>query len=339
MKSILVTGGAGFIGSNFVHYMINKYPDYRILVLDALTYAGNLENLSSLKGNNKFNFFHGNICDEKIVDELMEQVDSVVNFAAETHVDRSIHEAGVFINTDIRGTFVLLEAARKYKIKRFLHISTDEVYGSILKGSFKETDILLPNSPYAASKAGADLLVRSYHVTYNVPVVITRSSNNFGPYQYPEKLIPLFITNAIDDLALPLYGDGKNIRDWLYVTDNCSAIDLVLHEGDTGEIYNIGAGNEEENISITHAILDFLKKPKSMIQPVQDRPGHDRRYSVDISKINALGWEPENEFMNALERTVNWYIKNEKWWRKIKEKHEEFKRFYKTQYENRLNMK
>ena len=335
MKSILVTGGAGFIGSNFVRYMLRKYKDYRIIVLDALTYAGNRENLSDLEGDPRYFFYHGDICDEKVVDNLMSNVDAVVNFAAETHVDRSILEAGAFIQTDIRGTFVLLEAAKKYNIERFLHISTDEVYGSIEKGSFKESDPLEPNSPYSASKAGADLLVRSYHVTYGVPTLITRSSNNFGPYQYPEKLIPLFVTNAIDDQPLPLYGDGKNVRDWLYVIDNCEAIDLVLHKGKVGEVYNIGARNEKENIYITETILEILGKPRSLIKYVKDRPGHDRRYSVDISKIQALGWKPRHAFREALEMTVKWYVENETWWRRIKEKQEEYKKFYQKYYSER----
>ncbi|WP_456442495.1 dTDP-glucose 4,6-dehydratase [Caldithrix abyssi] len=332
MQSILVTGGAGFIGSNFVRYMLNKYPDYRIIVLDALTYAGNRENLADLEKDPRYLFYHGSIGDEKVVDNLMSNVDAVVNFAAETHVDRSIHEAGAFIDTDIRGTFVLLEAAKKYGIERFLHISTDEVYGSIENGSFKETDPLMPNSPYSASKAGGDLLVRSYFKTYDLPVLITRSSNNYGPYQYPEKLIPLFVTNAIDDQPLPLYGDGKNVRDWIYVEDNCAGIDIVLHRGKIGEIYNIGAGNERENIYITHFILDYLGKPKSLIKPVKDRPGHDRRYSVDTSKIRALGWEPKWSLEEGLKHTIDWYVENETWWRHIKEKQEEYKRFYEKHY-------
>jgi len=262
-------------------------------------------------------------------------VDGVINFAAESHVDRSIHQAGDFIETDIRGTFVLLEAARKHGIERFLQISTDEVYGSIDQGSFKENHPLLPNSPYSASKAGADLLVRSYFKTYGMPVLITRSSNNYGPYQYPEKLIPLFVTNAIDDKKLPLYGDGKNVRDWLHVLDNCSGIDVVLHKGKIGEIYNIGGGNERENIFITHKILDYLGKPYDLIQPVKDRPGHDRRYSVDTSKIRALGWQPQYDLEKGLEQTIDWYVQNENWWRKIKEKQEAFKKFYQAQYSNR----
>ena len=335
MKSILVTGGAGFIGSNFVRYMLNKYKDYRIIVLDALTYAGNRANLKDLEDDPRYFFYHGNICDKQVVDNLMSNVDHVVNFAAETHVDRSIHEAGSFIETDIRGTFVLLEAAKKYGIKKFLHISTDEVYGSIIDGSFKEGDPLEPNSPYSSSKAGADLLVRSYFVTYGVPALITRSSNNYGPYQYPEKLIPLFVTNAIDDLPLPLYGDGKNVRDWIHVLDNCAALDTVLHEGRPGQCYNVGGGNERENIFITHYILDYLKKPKSLIQTVKDRPGHDRRYSIDTSKTEALGWKAQYDLADGLAQTIDWYVKNEAWWRGIKEKQEEYKRFYEAQYEKR----
>lgn len=315
--------------------MMDKYSDYQFIVLDALTYAGNRDNLIDIENDKRFVFIKGDICDPDIVDIVMSNVDAVVNFAAETHVDRSIHEAGAFINTDVRGTFVLLESAKKHHIKKFLHISTDEVYGSIEKGSFAETDPLKPNSPYSASKAAGDLLVRSYFVTYEVPVLITRSSNNFGPYQYPEKLIPLFVTNAIDDIQVPLYGDGKNVRDWLYVIDNCKAIDLVLHEGAIGEIYNIGAGNEEENVYITHSILETLNKSKDLIKYVTDRPGHDRRYSVDISKISKLGWKPEKNFREALEETVHWYCNNENWWRKIKEKQEEYQRFYNAQYKNR----
>jgi len=335
MKTILITGGAGFIGSNFVRYMLDKYADYKIRVLDALTYAGNLDNLADLEKHARFSFHKGNICDQKIVSQLMKETDMVVNFAAETHVDRSIHQAGDFIETDIHGTFVLLEAVRSYQIGRYLQISTDEVYGSIPKGSFKEADPLKPNSPYAASKAGADLLVRSYFVTYRTPVLITRSSNNYGPYQYPEKLIPLFISNAIDDVPLPLYGDGKNVRDWLYVIDNCAAIDLVLHQGEPGEVYNIGAGNEEENITITRTILKLLEKPETLVSYVKDRPGHDRRYSVNIDKVRALGWQPKIKFEQGMAETVAWYKDNESWWRKIKEKQEEYKRFYAVQYQDR----
>lgn len=332
MKSILVTGGAGFIGSNFVRYMVNKYPHYKIIVLDALTYAGNRENLADCEGKLNYVFIKGDIRDSEIVDNLVSNVDTIINFAAETHVDRSILEAGSFIQTDVYGTYILLEAAKKYKIERYIQISTDEVYGSIEDGSFKETDPLLPNSPYSASKAGADLLARAYHKTYGIPIIITRSSNNFGPYQYPEKLIPLFITNAIDNLPLPVYGDGMNVRDWLYVVDNCKAIDMVLHHGEPGEIYNIGAHNELPNIEVTRYILKFLNKDESLIRYVKDRPAHDRRYSVDTYKIRALGWKPEKSFEEALQETVHWYVQNEKWWRKIKEKQKEFQEYYKKQY-------
>jgi dTDP-glucose 4,6-dehydratase len=334
MKSILVTGGAGFIGSNFVRYMVNKYPDYKIVVLDALTYAGNLENLQDLENHDNYEFHHGNICDSKIVEKLMQEVAVVINFAAETHVDRSILEAGSFIQTDVVGTFTLLEAARKFQIERYIQISTDEVYGSIEAGSFTEESTLQPNSPYSASKASGDLLVRAYYKTYSVPAIITRSSNNFGPYQYPEKLIPLFITNALEDQTLPLYGDGKNVRDWLYVLDNCEAIDTVMHHGEDGEIYNIGGGHEMQNIQITHLILEHLGKPKSLIKPVADRLGHDRRYSIDIKKMGKLGWKPRHRFEDAMSETIDWYLKNETWWRRIKEKQQAFKKFYQDYYDN-----
>lgn len=332
MKRILVTGGAGFIGSNFVRYMLNTYPEVHIINLDALTYAGNRENLTDLENEPRHLFYHGDIRNREVVDNLMSNVDAVVNFAAETHVDRSIHEAGDFLQTDVMGTFTLLESAKKHNIKRFLYISTDEVYGSIDEGSFKEVDPLKPSSPYSASKAGGDLLAHSYFVTYGLPVVVTRSSNNFGPYQYPEKLIPFFVTNAIDDKPLPLYGDGLNVRDWLYVVDNCAAIDIVLRKGDIGESYNVGGDCELTNIDITHQILDILGKPESLIQPVKDRPGHDRRYSVDTAKIRKLGWAPRPDFQPLLETTVKWYVNNEAWWRKIKEKQAEYKRFMEAHY-------
>jgi dTDP-glucose 4,6-dehydratase len=334
MKRLLITGGAGFIGSNFVRYMINKYPDDKIVVLDALTYAGNLENLKDLQNRPNYQFYHGNICDKELVDTLVQQTDIIINFAAETHVDRSILEAGSFIQTDVVGTFTLLEASKKYQIERYIQISTDEVYGSIDEGSFFENSPLQPNSPYSASKASGDLLVRAYHRTYGLPTIITRSSNNFGPYQYPEKLIPLFITNAMDDQPLPLYGDGKNVRDWLYVIDNCEAIDVVLQAGKDGEAYNIGGGNELENIRITEMILEKLNKPKALIKKVPDRLGHDRRYSVDIGKMKALGWRPRHQFSEAMAETIQWYQTNEQWWRRIKEKQEEFKKFYQDYYKN-----
>lgn len=335
MQSILVTGGAGFIGSNFIRTMLNTYPSYRIIVLDALTYAGNRENLAEFEKNPRYLFYHGNICDRGIVDNLVSNADAVVNFAAETHVDRSIHEADSFVHTDVMGTLVLLEAAKKYKIERYLQISTDEVYGSIEKGAFTETHPLAPNSPYSSSKAGGDLMVRAYYQTYGTPTLITRASNNYGPYQYPEKLIPFFVTNAIDNLPLPLYGDGLNVRDWLYVDDHCKGVDYVLHHGKIGEVYNIGGGNEKTNIEITDIILKTLNKPSTLIKKVADRPGHDRRYAVDTAKIKQLGWKPVCHFEEALAETIQWYVKNESWWRKIKEKQKAFQEFLKRNYDNR----
>jgi len=322
-KALLVTGGAGFIGSNFIHYMIKKYPEYKIINLDKLTYAGNLENLKDVEDNPNYKFIRGDICDRKLVNKIFKYngINVVINFAAESHVDRSIKDPGVFIQTDVYGVYVLLEAIKKYKGKVFLQISTDEVYGSIENGSFSEDDPLQPNSPYSASKAGAEMIVRSFYKTYSTPVIITRTSNNFGPYQYPEKVIPLFVTNLIDDIKVPLYGDGMNVRDWIYVVDNCSALDIVLHKGKIGEVYNIGAGNEKPNIWITKKILKLLDKPESMIKPVADRLGHDRRYSINCAKIKAeLGWSPQNNFKQSLKKTVDWYVDNEDWWRPLKEK-------------------
>jgi dTDP-glucose 4,6-dehydratase len=316
---ILVTGGCGFIGSNFVRHMFGKHPGIAITNLDKLTYAGNPENLRDVEGENDYTFVHGDICDGRLVEELVTgQLDAVVNFAAESHVDRSITGPAEFIQTDVFGTFTLLEACRRSGVPRYLQISTDEVYGSIESGSFTEESPMAPNSPYSASKAGGDLLVRAYHKTYGMPTLITRSSNNFGPYQYPEKLMPLFITNAMDDLKLPLYGDGMNVRDWLFVTDNCEAIDIVLQHGSPGGIYNIGGGQERTNVEITHGILDILGKPQSLIQPVNDRPGHDRRYSLDFSKVAALGYEPRVDFEKMLEETVRWYVDNRAWWEPLK---------------------
>lgn len=324
MITILVGGGMGFIGSNFIRCALNKYKDYKIINLDKLTYAGNPDNLNDIK-DKRYRFVKGDICNRKIVDTLMKKADIVVNFAAETHVDRSIIDPGSFVKTDVLGVYTLLESARRHNIKKFLQISTDEVYGSIGVGSFSEQSPLLPNSPYAASKASADLVVRSYHVTYNFPVLITRSSNNFGPYQYPEKLIPLFVTNAIDNIHLPIYGDGMNVRDWLYVMDNCEAIDVVLQSGEIGGIYNIGGGNEKTNLEITKHILKRLGKPEKLIMFVKDRPGHDRRYSLDCSKIKKLGWEAKYSFEEALNKTIDWYSENEWWWRRIKNR-KDFKR-------------
>ncbi len=327
---LLVTGGAGFIGSNFIRHMIKKYPDYHIVNLDKLTYAGNLDNLKDVEGHPNYTFIKGDICDVKVVSGAVEGVDAIVNFAAETHVDRSILEPGSFIQTDVYGTYVLLEAVKEKGIRRYIQISTDEVYGSIEKGSFTEKSPLSPSSPYSASKAGSDMLVHAYWTTYHLPVIITRSSNNFGPYQYPEKLIPLFITNALEGQQLPLYGDGMNVRDWIYVDDNCAAIDVVLHKGTEGEVYNIGGGNERTNVEITDIILRETGKPKSFIKHIKDRLGHDRRYSIDSSKLTSLGFSSKHSFDDAMKTTVKWYTDNEWWWRKIKS--EEFKKYYKKAY-------
>ena len=332
---VMVTGGAGFIGSNFIRHILANHPDCEIINFDKLTYAGNLENLRDIANDSRYSFVKGDICEEKAVEETVARLGCsgmIVNFAAETHVDRSILSAGSFVKTDVYGTYVLLEAVKKFAISRYLHISTDEVYGTIEKGSFTEESPFHPNSPYAASKAGGDLLVRSYFKTYNLPVIITRSSNNYGPYHYPEKLIPLFITNALEGNKLPLYGDGKNVRDWLYVKDNCEAIDLVLNKGNTGEVYNIGGGNERQNIEIAKFIIKELGLKEEMIDPVKDRPGHDRRYSIDCSKLKKLGWKPKTSFEEGLKSTVAWYKKNQEWWKTIKEKQKEFRDFYKEWY-------
>jgi dTDP-glucose 4,6-dehydratase len=315
---LLVTGGAGFIGSNFIRHMLTSHPEYQITNLDKLTYAGNLENLRDIEEDKRYKFVKGDICDRAIVDKAAADADVIVNFAAETHVDRSITGPEPFVKTDILGTLVLLEAARKYEHRKYVQISTDEVYGSILEGSFTEESDLKPNSPYSASKAGADLLVRSFSVTYGLPAVITRSSNNFGPYQYPEKVIPLFVTNLFDDIPVPLYGDGLNVRDWLYVLDNCRAIDLVIHEGKTGEIYNIGGGYEIPNVELTKKILSLCGRDENLIRRVPDRLGHDRRYSLDCAKLKALGWEPQASFEEELAQTVQWYRDNRAWWEKLK---------------------
>ena len=314
---ILITGGAGFIGSNFIRYLLKKYPDCKIINLDKLTYAGNLDNLKDIENNKNYTFVKGDICDKKIVDKIARDCEIIINFAAETHVDKSIIEADSFVQTDVFGAYTLLDAAKRFRIKKFIQISTDEVYGSISRGSFKESDSLNPSSPYSASKAGADLLVIAYHRTFNLPVLITRSSNNFGPYQYPEKVIPLFITNALGNKSLPLYGDGMNVRDWLFVLDNCEAIDLVMQEGEVGEIYNIASGIEKTNIEITRMILKELNKPESLINYVKDRLGHDRRYSLDCTKIRKLGWKPSHSFEEALKTTIQWYIENEWWWKPL----------------------
>ncbi|MEW6189274.1 MAG: dTDP-glucose 4,6-dehydratase [Actinomycetota bacterium] len=330
---LLITGGMGFIGSNFIRYLINKYPDYRIINLDIMSYAANPDNLRDIEGNPRYKFVKGDICDPQIVDELAKDVDVIINFAAQSHVDRSILGPESFIKTDIYGTYVLLEAAKKYGHERYVQIGTDECYGSIEKGSFKESDPLNPSSPYAASKGAADLLVHSYWVTFGLPILITRSSNNFGPYQYPEKLIPLFITNALEDEPLPLYGDGRNVRDWIYVIDNCEGIDFVLHKGKEGEIYNIAGGNERTNWEITEIILRELGKPKNLIKFVKDRPGHDRRYSLNCQKIHQLGWRPRHNFEDAMRETIRWYVDNRWWWERIKSG--EFKEYYRKMYHGR----
>jgi dTDP-glucose 4,6-dehydratase len=334
MQNLLVTGGAGFIGSNLVHYLLKKYPDYKIVVYDKLTYAGNLENLRDAEKNPRYAFARGDICDAAAVEQAVRahQIDTIVNLAAETHVDRSIMDADAFIRTDVYGTYVLLEAAKKFGL-RYHQVGTDEVYGWVEQGSSKETDALLPRSPYAASKAGADLLIHAYGVTHNVQATITRGANNIGPYQYPEKVVPLFVTNAIDNLPLPLYGDGKQQRDYQFVLDHCEGIDLVLHKGEIGEAYNVGTGREIYNIDMARMILKMLGKPESLLQHVADRPGHDRRYSLDVNKLRVLGWEPAHTFEEAMEKTVKWYVDNEWWWRKLKGS--EYKEYYRKQYAER----
>src|SRR6185436_4600141 len=320
MVEVLVTGGAGFIGSNFVRHALETHPDWRVTTLDKLTYAGRLENLQDVVDHPRHTFVRGDIADPAITAPLVKASEVVVHFAAETHVDRSLLSAGVFITTDVFGTFVLLEAAREAPaLRRFVQISTDEVYGSVASGSSRETDELRPRNPYSASKAGADRLAYSYWATYGVPVVVTRASNNYGPNQFPEKVIPLFITNALDDIGVPLYGDGLNERDWLHVRDHCRALDLVIDRGVAGETYNIGGGNEVRNIDLTRRILALAGKSESLIRPVTDRPGHDRRYSLDTAKLRGLGWRPEIPFEDGLADTVAWYCSHEGWWRPIKE--------------------
>jgi dTDP-glucose 4,6-dehydratase len=330
MKTYLITGGAGFIGSNFVHYILSHYDDVQVTNLDKLTYAGNLDNLRDVENDSHYKFVKGDICDEEMVNSLIHDADIVVNFAAESHVDRSIGRPDDFIKTDVYGTFVLLEAARKHDVEKFVQISTDEVYGSTEGASFTETDPLMPSSPYSASKAGADRLAYSYFVTYDIPVLITRCSNNYGPFQYPEKLISLFVTNALEDQDLPIYGDGKNVRDWIYVEDHCSAIDVVIERGENGEVYNIGSGNEKANLDITHLILDSLGKSRDLMRFVTDRLGHDRRYSLNWEKIKDLGWTPQHEFEQGMEATIRWYQNNRWWWEKIKSG--EYLEYYKKQY-------
>ena len=332
---LLVTGGAGFIGSNFIHHILSEHPNWEVTNLDKLTYAGNLENLKDVENNLRYRFVKGDITDRKLISSLLpEGIDAIINFAAESHVDRSILDASPFIETNIKGTQALLEGARQYKLGRFIQVSTDEVYGSIQEGKFTEKSSLSPNSPYAASKAAADLLCHAYWKTYHLPVIITRCSNNLGPFQFPEKLIPLAITNALENKPIPIYGDGLNIRDWIYVADHCRALDLVLQKGMPGEVYNIAADQEKTNLGLIHRLLDIMGKPKSLISFVADRPGHDRRYALDADRIaKELGWKPLYSFEKALAATVDWYVNNEPWWRRIKSG--DYTKYYQIMYSHR----
>ncbi|MFA5832240.1 MAG: dTDP-glucose 4,6-dehydratase [Bacteroidota bacterium] len=337
MKNILITGGAGFIGSNFVHLMLNKHPDYKIVNFDTLTYAGNLENLSTIERNPNYLFVKGDICNkDQVIKAFREHsIDTVVHFAAESHVDRSITGPAIFVHTNVVGTQVLLDASREVGIERFLHVSTDEVYGSLgATGYFTEETPLHPNSPYSASKASSDMLVLAYQHTFGFPGLVTRCSNNYGPYQFPEKLIPLLIANALNDKPIPVYGDGSNVRDWLYVEDHCSALDVVLHKGTIGEVYNIGGHNEWTNIDIVKLVLKELGKPESLITYVKDRPGHDKRYAIDAAKTQKdLGWVPAYQFENGIKKTVQWYLQNKKWWERIISG--DYKHYYEKQYSER----
>lgn len=331
-KTVLITGGAGFIGSHFTEYLLAEYPDYEVRVLDALTYAGRRENLAAVESDSRFTFLHGDVRDKQVVREAMEGAHYVVHFAAETHVDRSILDPDAFITTDVYGTFVMLETARQLSVERFVHVSTDEVYGSVEQGTCTEQSPLRPSSPYAASKAGADLLAQAYAHTYGLPVLIVRPSNTFGPRQYPEKLIPFFTVRALHDQPLPLYGDGQQRRDWLYVRDHVQAIDTVLHRGQVGEAYNIAGGNEHTNLEVSRLILDTLGKPESLLQFVKDRPGHDRRYALDDSKLRALGWAPQADFEAALRETVLWYANHPEWWQPILQDKQEYQAFVERWY-------
>jgi dTDP-glucose 4,6-dehydratase len=332
---ILVTGGAGFIGSNFVRWLLETSDD-EVLVLDDLTYAGNLANLSGHRGNPRFRFVRGDIADPEVVADTMAGCHAVVNFAAESHVDRSILDPKSFINTNVYGVYVLLEAARTIGVDRFLHVSTDEVYGEVREGSAREDAPLRPRSPYSAAKTGAEMFVAAYHVTYGLPTLITRGSNTFGPYQYPEKLLPVVITEAIDNRPIPVYGDGRQVRDWLFVEDHCSAIDMVLRRGTPGDVYNVGGGNERFNIDVVHRILDVLERPRSLVEHVVDRPGHDIRYSVDSAKLSILGWRPGLDFERALEATIRWYVDNESWWRPLKTSPDYLEYFHHNYGERRM---
>ena len=339
MKNLLIAGGAGFIGSDFARMMLERYPDLRAVVYDKLTYAGNPQNLTDLASSfgPRYAFIHGDIADAAAVEAAFREhsFDAVVNFAAATHVDRAILEAEEFLHTDVLGTYVLLEAARTHGLSRYLQVSTDEVYGEVLQGAAVETDPLAPRNPYAASKAAGDLMTLAYHHTHGLPTLITRGCNTLGPYQYPEKMVPLFATNALEDQPLPLYGDGRQVREWVYVRDHCAAIDLVLQRGETGQIYNVGTGDERENIAVSRLVLQCLGKPESLVQPVADRPGHDRRYRVDSSRLRALGWRPEWSFEEALAHTVGWYQKHQEWWWPLKTG--AYRQYYQRQYGARLS--
>jgi dTDP-glucose 4,6-dehydratase len=329
-KTLLVTGGCGFIGSNFIRYILARY-DYRVINLDKLTYAGNRANLADLEGEGCYRFVKGDICDAEVVDPLVAEADMVVNFAAESHVDRSLMGGDEFVHTDVYGTYVLLESARRHKVERFHQISTDEVYGSIATGAWTEEQPLAPRNPYSATKAGAELLVRAYGISHGVPALITRASNNIGPYQYPEKRVPLYITNAIDDQPLPVYGNGLQVRDHLYVEDHCAALDLVLHQGEIGQVYNIGGDNEATGLEVAQAVLERLGKSQSLVHFVKDRPGHDQRYALDAGKVKSLGWQPQCDFAAAMDRTVEWYLANQDWWREIKAR-KDYQEYYQRQY-------
>jgi len=333
----LITGGMGFIGSNFIRYVLGKYSDARVINLDLLTYAGNPENLSDIQNDPRYNFVHGDVADARLIEELVcaEAPDIIFNFAAETHVDRSILDCAPFVRTNYAGVVVLMEAARRHSVGKFVQISTDEIYGSLgEEGKFTEESPLRPNNPYAASKAAADLMVRAFHRTHGLPAIITRSTNNFGPYQFPEKFIPLFVTNALEGKPLPLYGDGMYVRDWIFVEDNCAAIDLIARRGEIGKVYNVSANCEKKNIEIAELILDFTGKARSLIQFVKDRPAHDRRYALDSSRAAALGWKPQRSFDERLRETVAWYVENRQWWEHIKSG--EYKSYYEEQYGERI---
>lgn len=334
---LLITGGAGFIGSNFILYMMREHPDYEIINVDALTYAGNLENLREAEARPKYRFVKADIAERGELESLFEGgIDVIINFAAESHVDRSIIQPDIFVKANILGTQVLLDLAKQYNVGKFVQVSTDEVYGTLGEtGLFTEETPLAPNSPYSASKAGADLLVRAYHETFGMNVNITRCSNNYGPYQFPEKLIPLMIQNALNDKPLPVYGDGLNVRDWLYVEDHCSAIDLVLHQGRSGEVYNVGGRNERNNLQVVRTILDALGKPESLIAYVKDRPGHDRRYAIDADKLRSeLGWQPKFNYESGIQSTINWYLSNKEWMEQVVSG--AYKQYYDAQYKERL---